>query len=105
MQNAWTVTADGVRLAVRLTPKADRDAIGGVIAADGGHMLKVRVRAAPEDGKANDAMLRLLAEALALPRRCFDLAQGASSRRKLVDITGDPLSILSTLEHLKDPRL
>lgn len=104
MQNAWNVTADGVRLAVRLTPKADRDAIGGIIAGDGGHMLKVRVRAAPEDGKANDALLRLLAEALALPRRCFDLAQGASSRRKLVDIAGDPPAILSALEHLKVPR-
>ena len=104
MQNAWHVTAGGVRLAVRLTPKADRDAICGVIAADGGAMLQVRVRAAPEDGKANDALLGLLAAALALPRRCFGLARGASSRRKLVDIAGDPPSLLSALKRLKESR-
>jgi uncharacterized protein len=48
----------------------------------------VRVTAAPEDGKANDAVLRLLAERLELPTKSVTLVSGPSSRDKIVELTG-----------------
>lgn len=49
---------------------------------------KLRVAAAPERGKANEAVLALLAETLALPRANVSLVSGASSRTKIVELTG-----------------
>jgi uncharacterized protein YggU (UPF0235/DUF167 family) len=48
----------------------------------------VRVAAAPEDGKANEAVLRLLAERLALPREDVELVSGRGSRDKIVSLSG-----------------
>ncbi len=60
----WIVAADGITLAVRLTPKGGRDAIDGIeTLADGRAVLKARVRAAASDGEANEALVRLLARA------------------------------------------
>ena len=54
---------------VRLTPKGGRDAVEGWAAAsDGSEHLKARVRSVPEDGKANEALIGLLAKTLALPK-------------------------------------
>ena len=64
------------RLRVRLTPRANADAIGGW--RDG--VLLVRVTAPPLDGRANEALLRLLAEALDVPQRQLALVGGARSR-------------------------
>ena len=49
---------------------------------------KVRVAAAPEDGKANDAVVRLLADTLALPARGVQIVSGRSSRDKTVALEG-----------------
>jgi uncharacterized protein YggU (UPF0235/DUF167 family) len=49
---------------------------------------KVRVAAAPEDGKANDAVVRLLAEILSLPARDVQIVSGGSSRDKIVALEG-----------------
>ncbi|MCC6386376.1 MAG: DUF167 domain-containing protein [Dehalococcoidia bacterium] len=75
-----------MRLAVRVTPRASRDAIAGF---DRSGTLLVRVAAPPADGAANAAVTKLLARALGLPARDIVLASGASSRQKLFDI---PLS-------------
>jgi uncharacterized protein YggU (UPF0235/DUF167 family) len=53
-----------------------------------GDSWKVRVAAAPERGKANDAVLELLAETLAVPRASVTLVSGGSSRNKIVELTG-----------------
>lgn len=68
------------RLPVRLTPSGGRDAITGI--RDG--VLQVRVKAPPEDGKANEALLRLLGRAFGegAPR----IVTGATMRRKVVDL-------------------
>lgn len=72
------------RLRLRVSPGARANAIVGKH-ADG---WKVRVTAAPEDGKANDAVLRLLAERLELPIKSVTLVSGPSSRDKVVELTG-----------------
>jgi hypothetical protein len=85
----WQVAANGLALTVRLTPKGGRDAIGGVERmADGRSVLKVRVRAAPSDGAANDALVRLMAKALGVAPRQVTLATGATARIKRLEIAG-----------------
>ncbi len=95
------MTADGLRLAVRLTPKAGRDAIEGLKpTADGGVELAVKVTAVPENGKANDALLRLLAKRLKLPVSTFHLVVGATDRHKQILIEGDAAALAAALSSL-----
>lgn len=85
-----TVAADGVRVAVRVTPRAGSDRVGGIASdADGKAALKVSVTAAPEDGKANAAVLKLLAKIWDLPRSALTVSSGAGARRKIVHVAGD----------------
>lgn len=72
--------ADG-RLEIRVSPGASVDAVA--LPASGG-ALAVRTTAPPEDGKANDAVLRLLAKALDRPVSTLELVRGATSRNKLI---------------------
>ncbi|HYI23594.1 MAG TPA: DUF167 domain-containing protein [Candidatus Limnocylindrales bacterium] len=71
---------------VRLTPRAARDEIVGV--APNGTLL-VRVRAAPVDGAANQALIQLMAKAMEVPRTSISVVRGHSSRDKTVSIEGD----------------
>lgn len=85
----WQVLADGLALTVRLTPKGGRDAIDGIEQmADGRSVLKVRVRAAPSDGEANDALVRLLAKSLGVAPRQVTLVAGATARIKRLEVAG-----------------
>ena len=85
----WQVAADGLALTVRLTPKGGRDAIDGIEQlADGRSVLKVRVRAAPSEGEANDALVRLLAKSLGVAPRQVSLIAGATARIKRLEIAG-----------------
>jgi len=94
----FAAAADGVRLAVRLTPKASAERIVGLAdEADGGVVLKVAVTAAPESGKANGALLKLLARAFRLPARDFVVVRGVSDRRKVVAVTGAPAALAARL--------
>jgi hypothetical protein len=95
------VTAAGRALTVRLTPKGGRDAIDGIEhLADGRSVLKVRVRAAPTGGEANDALCRLIAKTLGVPRRDVALSAGATSRLKRLTISGDGSPHLRMLEKI-----
>jgi len=90
--------ANGVSVAVRLTPKAGADRIDGVaVGAAGGRVLKARVTAAPESGKANAALLKLLAKNWKLPKSSLSVAGGAKDRNKVVHVAGDPAALY---EHL-----
>lgn len=73
-----------MRLEVRVSPKASRNAITGFHSG----ALKVAVTAAPERGKANEAVAELLAEALDLPRGAVQVAAGHTSRSKQLEIKG-----------------
>ena len=82
-------------LAVRLTPGASADRIDGWdVDAGGRPVLKMRVRARPVEGEANEALIRLLARALAVPKSAVVIQRGGQSRTKMV-----------TVEDLSDPEL
>ncbi len=90
---------DGITVAVRLTPKAKASRIAGLAAqADGAVALKASVTAAPERGKANAALLAMLAKAWRLPKSSLRVVSGATGRRKLVAVAGDPDTLQRTLE-------
>ncbi|MCR4265640.1 DUF167 family protein [Nitratireductor sp. ZSWI3] len=99
---AWyRPTSDGVAVFVRLTPKSSRDAVEGLAETDDGRShLKVRVRAVPENGKANAALEKLLAKQLRLPASAVSVAGGATSRLKTVEMKGEAADILKRLEAL-----
>ena len=97
----WRATAGGVTLVVRLTPKGGRDGIDGVeTMSDGRPVLKARVRAAPEDGRANAALVEFLAKALRVPRSAVTLASGQTSRVKILEIAGEPDTLAKSLAAL-----
>jgi len=101
-----TAAPGGVRLCVRLQPGASAERIIGLIVeADGGLALKVAVTAPPAEGRANDALLRLLAKTMRLPKRDLSLAQGAADRRKLVHVAGDAVLLMPRLEQALAPWL
>ena len=74
-------------ITLHVIPKASRNEIvGWVNRADGGKALKVKVTAPPEDGKANEAVIALLAKFWDCPRRDISLESGATSRHKTIKI-------------------
>lgn len=96
-------TETGVRLAVRLTPRAGRNAIRGTAErADGGVALKAAVTAVPEGGKANAALVALLAKALKVPKGAIGIAQGTTDRNKLLDIAGDTDALMAAIGRLEN---
>jgi uncharacterized protein (TIGR00251 family) len=80
---------DGVILAVRLTPKSNRDEVVGVEDHGGECVLKARVRAVPEAGRANEALETLIAKWLGVPKSTVTVAHGGKSRLKQVAVGGD----------------
>src|SRR5919206_2046067 len=78
------MTGTTTRLRLRVSPGAGRAQIVG----RHGDGWKVRVTEAPEHGRANDAVVRLLATALALPRDAVAIVSGHSGRDKIVELTG-----------------
>lgn len=91
-----------VILFVRLTPKAAKDAIDGIASTDDGKShLKVRVRAVPEDGKANAAVEKLLADILRIPRRDVAVTSGSTSRLKQITLTGNADDIEARIQQAK----
>jgi len=83
-------------LPVRLTPKSARDEIVGVEVFGGEAVLKARVRAVPEDGRANAGLEKLIAKWVGVPPSSVAVVQGGKSRLKQVAVDGDP-SALSAL--------
>ena len=105
MARPWQAAAGGVALTVRLTPKGGRDAIDGIESmADGRAVLRARVRAAPSEGEANDALIRLIAKAVGVPPRDVTLAAGATSRVKRLVISGDVSRLVAALEKIAATR-
>ncbi len=95
----FAAVGGGVRVAVHLRPKASVNAVAGMERdAQGKAWLQVRVSAAPEKGKANAALIKLLARHWGLSPGRLSLAAGAKSRRKTVLIEGEARALLQILE-------
>jgi uncharacterized protein (TIGR00251 family) len=93
--------AGGVRLAVRLTPNGGRDGIDGFETdAAGERYLKARVRAVPEDGKANKALIEPIARRFGVAKSCVRLISGETSRKKILRIEGEPEDLGKIIETL-----
>ncbi|HEY1431376.1 MAG TPA: DUF167 domain-containing protein [Stellaceae bacterium] len=89
---------DGLRLAIRLSPRARTDHLVSIAAAvEGGSVLRATVTAQAEDGRANKALLHLLARAWHLPRRDLSIIAGSTSRNKIVHIAGDPQYLVAKI--------
>ncbi|WP_428410687.1 DUF167 domain-containing protein [Hyphococcus sp.] len=91
----------GARLLVRASPGAKADAIAGLWrSADGEMRLAVKVAAPPDKGKANAAILKLLAGALGLPKSALILSAGETSRLKSIDIKAEKTALAAALDRL-----
>ena len=95
-----TRKADGVVLHVRLTPKSSAARITGVEDRGGKLVLKAYVTTPPEDGKANAALLALVADWLGVPKSAVALASGQKSRLKSVAVDGEPDKLLEKISRL-----
>jgi uncharacterized protein (TIGR00251 family) len=92
------VAQEGLRVAIRLVPRAKTDRLVAIgAAAEGGRVLKATVTAPAESGRANEALLQLLAQAWHIPRRDLSIIQGLTSRNKAVRIAGDPQQLIKKI--------
>jgi uncharacterized protein (TIGR00251 family) len=81
---------DGLRIALRVTPNAGADRIEGIETRDDGTaVLRLRVRAVPDKGRANAAVIALIAKALGVAPSAIALVSGETARFKSIRVRGD----------------
>jgi hypothetical protein len=89
MNGAVRIKSGGATVRVRLTPSSNADRIDGLGADSAGSpYVKARVRAAPEDNEANDALVELLADSLGVAKSSVRVERGQTTRVKTVYIAG-----------------
>ena len=81
------LTNNGILLRLRVVPRASRTEILGIQ----GGLLRIRLAAVPVDGAANEALIRFLADRIAVPRSAVRVVSGQTSRSKVVEISGATL--------------
>ncbi len=97
----YAAIAGGVRLAVRLTPRASRDGVDGIAAdAEGRPVLKLRLRAPPVEGAANAALIAWLAKTLGLRKADIEIRSGETGRTKILHLSGDSAALIRKLDAL-----
>jgi len=97
----FAAIAGGVRLAVRLTPRASRNDVDGVVTgADGRTALQIRLTAPPVEGAANTALISFLAETLGLRKRDIEIRSGETARIKILHLSGDSVALSARLARL-----
>jgi uncharacterized protein (TIGR00251 family) len=95
----YSADKTGVRLAVRLTPRASRNGLDGIVTgADGRTALQLRLAAPPVEGAANKALIAFLADALKLRKSDIAIKSGETSRLKILTLAGDPAAIIARLD-------
>jgi hypothetical protein len=98
-QGPFTAVKDGVRLKLKVVPRARRTSIDGIVTdADGAARLKLRVTATPADGEANTAVTKLLAKSWRIPARSISIVAGAADRNKIVHIEGEAEALMPRLK-------
>ena len=104
MARPWRAEANGLVLRVRVTPRSGRDSLAGLHkASDGTEAVAVKVRAAPEDGAANEAACRCLAKVLGCPASAVTLRAGATARVKTIAVAGEPSALEAALVEVLGP--
>jgi uncharacterized protein (TIGR00251 family) len=99
--DAWRYSAQGISVALRVTPRGGRDDIDGLeTLANGRAVVKIRVRAIAEGGEANRAVVELLARSLGVPKAKVRVLSGATSRLKQIAVDGDPAKLGDALRML-----
>ncbi|MCA0400786.1 MAG: DUF167 family protein [Proteobacteria bacterium] len=94
----YRLEAGALFLFIRLTPRAARDALENArIDAEGKAYLGARVRAVPENGKANEALIALLARELDVKKSAISIISGASARQKTLKILSDATPVHARL--------
>jgi uncharacterized protein YggU (UPF0235/DUF167 family) len=96
----WRSAPGGVTVMVKVQPKSRRPGLQGTGPSADGVRLRIGVTEAAENGRANRAVCAALADALDLPQSSVQLAAGATSREKLLRVTGDPTILAARLEAL-----
>jgi uncharacterized protein (TIGR00251 family) len=97
----WRAVPGGVTLFLRVTPNAGADRIEGAEQRDDGTaVLRIRVAAVADKGKANAAVVALLAKALGVPKSAIALVSGETARFKTLRIAGDPVALTAALAKL-----
>lgn len=101
---AWlNPCADGVRLSLKVTPRAAHPGVTGVEAdASGRAWLGVRVTAPPEGGKANSEVIRLLAKRWGVRASDLQVVSGAGARRKVLRLEGPPAELVARLSTIEE---
>ena len=99
----FRVDGNGMTVALKVQPKASRDAILGVVETPDGWALKVAVTAPADKGKANAAVVALLAKAFGLAKRDVTLTLGETDRRKVVHLAGDAPALEAIAQHWMKP--
>jgi uncharacterized protein (TIGR00251 family) len=98
---AWTVLRSGARVHLRVTPNAGVDRIEGTETRDDGTaVLRIRVAAVADRGKANAAVIALLSKSLRVPKSAIAIVAGETARFKTVEIAGDSDRLAAALEAL-----
>ena len=89
MEDIARIVEGGIELAVRVVPRARRPGVGGMRRdAAGRALLELRVSAPPEKGRANRAVVELVAELLGVPARAVRIQSGESARNKRLFVEG-----------------
>ena len=96
----YAATQDGVRLALRLTPRASRNGVDGIADdAEGRPVLRLRLVAPPVEGAANKALIAFLAKTLSLRKADITIHSGETSRVKILHLAGESAAILDKLDN------
>jgi uncharacterized protein (TIGR00251 family) len=101
-QEAWRAGGSHVVIAIRLTPRSGRDNMDGIATlSDGRTVLAAHVRAVPDDGAANRALIALLAKSLDVPKSAVAIVAGHTARLKQVRVAGEPKELTRKLGALR----
>jgi uncharacterized protein len=83
-QGPIKATSHGISLTLVIAPRSGRDEVAGIV----GNAIKIKLKAPPVEGRANEALLDFLAKQLSVPRPSVNILSGATGRHKVVTVAG-----------------